>query len=415
MKKAIPGKVEVTVSIDQARVIAEALDVYARLSIGQVNMISEMVAYQKIPVYAENGKPSVMVTAEVCDAVRDKMEQVNRLLGYSGLGNMGIGSDHVPMSGRRAYEVSRVMEKALAEHRDPNPSFRGVDYDGLRVRYTQDTLPVVAISQCRTHTPIFGVSPKGKSIMLAANFAADKHRNQRRRDRAASPYINHPLALAYVLSNEVSGVDDEDVIVAALLHDTVEDTNTTPDEIIAYFGVEVANMVMEVTDNKSLPKTVRKQLQIDHAPSLSKGAKLVKLADKICNLRDMAISPPHDWAPERIAEYFEWAKAVVDAGLRGIHDELEAFFDEAYSKKPGLPISEKVQPSGVTDQIDLTKIDLTMCKKCGGAMRQGRAIGQTCSGMPDFVGDTGVVTMSPGGPGRLIYCMKCERCGWSTT
>ena len=100
------------------------------------------------------------------------------------------------------------------------------------------------------------------------------------------------------------------------------------------FGAEVYFIVKQVTDDKSKPKAERKQLQIDHAADLSFGAKLVKLADKICNLRDMANSPPADWTAIRIAEYFEWAKAVVDAGLRDVHDELEALFDEAYGMKP---------------------------------------------------------------------------------
>lgn len=171
--------------------------------------------------------------------------------------------------------------------------------------------------------------------MLAANFAATKHRDQRRKDREASPYINHPLALAYVLTNEVGGViDEEEVIAAALLHDTIEDTDTSYQEIIELFGDSVLSMVLEVTDDKSLTKAARKQQQIDHAPRLSNGAKLIKLADKTCNLRDMANSPPFDWTLIRRQEYFDWAKAVVDSGLRGTHEELEALFDQAYALKP---------------------------------------------------------------------------------
>ncbi|HQS58355.1 MAG: phosphohydrolase [Gallionellales bacterium 35-53-114] len=172
-----------------------------------------------------------------------------------------------------------------------------------------------------------------KKTILAANFAANKHRDQRRKDREASPYINHPLALAFVLTNEVDGITDEDVIAAAILHDTIEDTKTSTSEITNLFGENVLRIVMELTDDKSLPKATRKQLQIDHASHLSREAKLVKLADKICNLRDMAYSPPFDWLLERQQEYFEWAKAVVD-GLRGTHVELEALFDQAYSLKP---------------------------------------------------------------------------------
>jgi GTP diphosphokinase / guanosine-3',5'-bis(diphosphate) 3'-diphosphatase len=172
-----------------------------------------------------------------------------------------------------------------------------------------------------------------KKTIQAANFAANKHRDQRRKDREASPYINHPLALAFVLTNEVDGVSDEDVIAAAILHDTIEDTNASTAEISNLFGEAVLSIVMELSDDKSLPKATRKQLQIDNASMLSREAKLVKLADKICNLRDMANSPPFDWELVRQQEYFDWAKAVVD-GLRGTHFELEALFNKAYSLKP---------------------------------------------------------------------------------
>jgi guanosine-3',5'-bis(diphosphate) 3'-pyrophosphohydrolase len=164
------------------------------------------------------------------------------------------------------------------------------------------------------------------------SFAADKHRNQRRKDADASPYINHPIALADVLANE-AGIEDERVLVAAILHDTIEDTEATEQELVRNFGQEVADIVLEVTDDKSLPKAERKRLQIEHAPTLSRRAKLVKISDKITNLRDVASSPPATWALERKREYFDWAKAVVD-GVRGVHPELERIFDEAYRLKP---------------------------------------------------------------------------------
>lgn len=173
-----------------------------------------------------------------------------------------------------------------------------------------------------------------KNTIMAAYYVADRHRDQHRKECA---YINNPFARAYVLTNEVHSVPDEDVICAAILYDPFEDAETIPPLLFIEcfgFGDEVEQIVLEVTDYKTLPKDTRKQLQIDHAPHLSKGAKLVMLADKICNLRDMANSPPADWTPERVEEYFEWAKAVVDAGLRGVHDELEELFDEAYSYKP---------------------------------------------------------------------------------
>ena len=171
-----------------------------------------------------------------------------------------------------------------------------------------------------------------KLLLKAIAFAADKHRNQRRKDKIASPYINHPIALADVLANE-AGIEDEKVLIAAVLHDTIEDTDTTEPELAKLFGDEITAIVLEVTDDKALPKAERKRLQIEHALTISRRAKLVKLADKICNLRDMASNPPAEWSLERRQEYFDWAKAVID-GLRSSHPTLERLFDEAFRNKP---------------------------------------------------------------------------------
>mgnify|MGYP003555694967 FL=1 len=173
---------------------------------------------------------------------------------------------------------------------------------------------------------------ENSTLIAAIAFAADKHRNQRRKDPERSPYINHPIALANLLVNE-AGVEDQRVLVAAILHDTIEDTMTTEQELVRHFGKEVADIVIEVTDDKALPKAERKRLQVAHAPHISRRARLVKLADKICNLRDITTSPPVDWSVERKREYFDWAKAVVD-GLRGVHPGLEHLFDRAYEAQP---------------------------------------------------------------------------------
>jgi guanosine-3',5'-bis(diphosphate) 3'-pyrophosphohydrolase len=172
------------------------------------------------------------------------------------------------------------------------------------------------------------------ALVQAVAFAADKHRNQRRKDAEASPYINHPIALANVLANE-GGVQDVTVLCAAVLHDTIEDTETTADELRALFGEQVASVVLEVTDDKSLEKSVRKQRRIAHAPHISPQAQLVKLADKISNLRDILASPPADWSPERKQAYVDWAANVV-AGLRGVHPGLESVFDGLYARRFGL-------------------------------------------------------------------------------
>lgn len=169
-------------------------------------------------------------------------------------------------------------------------------------------------------------------IIQALNFAAHKHRDQRRRDVNTSPYINHPIALASVLVNE-AGIEDVAVVCGALLHDTVEDTETTPEELEQVFGPQIRAIVMDVTDDKTLEKHVRKQRQIEHATHACREAKLVKLADKICNLRDIASCPPADWSLERKQQYFDWAKAVVDR-VRGAHPGLERLFDEAYARRP---------------------------------------------------------------------------------
>ncbi|MFC1665919.1 HD domain-containing protein [Pseudomonadota bacterium] len=169
-------------------------------------------------------------------------------------------------------------------------------------------------------------------IIRALAFAANKHRNQRRKDINASPYINHPIDLANVLSNE-GNIDDEITLCAAVLHDTIEDTETTVAELRKVFGDDICNIVLEVSDDKHLPKTQRKRLQIDHAAHISQRAKLVKLADKICNLRDMADHPPANWDKQRRREYFDWSKQVIDR-LRGVHEKLETTFDRAYQRRP---------------------------------------------------------------------------------
>ncbi len=167
-------------------------------------------------------------------------------------------------------------------------------------------------------------------IIKALAFAAHKHRDQRRKDVKASPYINHPIALADVLCNE-GGITDENVLCAALLHDTIEDTKTTPDELTENFGKVISSIVMEVTDDKKIDKAERKRLQIEHAAHASHQAKLVKLADKISNLRDIVSYPPEGWDLKRKQEYFDWAKKVVDQ-VRGTNAALEGIFDAIYFK-----------------------------------------------------------------------------------
>ena len=170
------------------------------------------------------------------------------------------------------------------------------------------------------------------TLLVALEFAAHKHRNQRRKDADASPYINHPIALARLLAVE-GGITHTATLVAAVLHDTIEDTATTYEELCAHFGKRVADVVAEVTDDKRLPKARRKALQIEHAPHMTRGAALVKLADKTCNLRDVASHPPASWPLRRRRQYFDWARAVVD-GLPPVSRKLRAAFDAAHARRP---------------------------------------------------------------------------------
>jgi guanosine-3',5'-bis(diphosphate) 3'-pyrophosphohydrolase len=163
-------------------------------------------------------------------------------------------------------------------------------------------------------------------LLTAIHFSADRHRGQRRKDTLQSPYINHPIEVAELLWR-VGGVRDEAVLIAAVLHDTIEDTQTSPDEIRSLFGDEVLGIVLECTDDKSLPQPERKRRQIETAPHKTTNAKLVKLADKICNLSDLNTSPPRFWPKIQKQEYLLWSEKVV-AGLRGTNKDLESLYDE---------------------------------------------------------------------------------------
>ncbi|MCU0757688.1 MAG: HD domain-containing protein [Steroidobacteraceae bacterium] len=180
-----------------------------------------------------------------------------------------------------------------------------------------------------------GMAGEGRGtglILEALRFAAWKHRDQRRKGPKSVPYINHPIDLANVLWFE-GRVRDPVVVAAAILHDTIEDTETTPDELRGAFGAVVADVVQEVTDVTWLRKRARKKLQVARAAGSSRRARLVKLADKICNLRDIKAHPPRDWSLERQREYFDWAKSVVDE-IRGTNARLERKFDDVYRLRP---------------------------------------------------------------------------------
>lgn len=167
-------------------------------------------------------------------------------------------------------------------------------------------------------------------FISALSFCADKHRNQRRKDIERTPYLNHPVQVAELLWR-VGGVRDMAVLTAALLHDVIEDTGAEPAEIERLFGAETAALVLEVSDDKKLPKARRKELQVLHAPGLSPGAGLIKIADKICNVRDVTWSPPPNWTLLRRMEYLDWAARVVE-GLGPCNPALEELFQKVLAE-----------------------------------------------------------------------------------
>lgn len=162
-------------------------------------------------------------------------------------------------------------------------------------------------------------------LLRAASFAARHHRRQKRKGADGEPYINHPIAVAELIAS-VGRVTDVLTLAAALLHDTVEDTDAKLDDIGREFGAEVRGIVAELTDDKSLPSEERKRLQVVNAPNASRRAKIVKLADKSINVADIARDPPPNWPVARRREYVEWAILVV-AGCRGANAALEKHFD----------------------------------------------------------------------------------------
>ena len=178
-------------------------------------------------------------------------------------------------------------------------------------------------------------------ILKAADFAADRHRKQRRKGRKKRPYIGHCTEVAWLIA-EVGKVDDANVLAAAILHDTLEDTKTEPEEIVEAFGPAIHDLVIQVTDDKRLDKDERKKLQVEHAPHLSPGAKVIKLADKISNVREIGEDPPKGWDIVRRQKYFGWAREVVDAMGR-VNPALEKRFDETLEESCRLLAEEAAE------------------------------------------------------------------------
>ncbi len=171
------------------------------------------------------------------------------------------------------------------------------------------------------------------ALMRALEFAAERHRSQPRKDELKTPYVNHLIDVVKLLVE--FGVRDEATLVAAALHDTVEDTDTTLAELRERFGPEVEGLVAEMTDDKRLPKSERKRLQVEHAPGVSPKAALIKMADKIANAWDVGHRPAANWSVERRLEYLAWAASVVEA-LPPVAPALRARFDDVYRQGIGI-------------------------------------------------------------------------------
>jgi guanosine-3',5'-bis(diphosphate) 3'-pyrophosphohydrolase len=176
-----------------------------------------------------------------------------------------------------------------------------------------------------------------RQILGAARFAAEKHARQKRKGQAGEPYINHLIEVADLIAGSGQALD-VNLVMAGLLHDTIEDTSVTASELEQRFGSDVAGLVLEATDDKSLPKEVRKALQVKNAPTRSPRAQTLKLADKISNLRSLLTSPPAEWTAERKRQYFEWAREVV-SGFTAPNATLKAEFDKTYAAGSESPVS----------------------------------------------------------------------------
>jgi guanosine-3',5'-bis(diphosphate) 3'-pyrophosphohydrolase len=244
--------------------------------------------------------------------------------------------------------------------------------------------------------------PDTAKLLAAIEFASRKHSTQRRKNEEASPYINHPIAVAHLLA-DTGGVSDLITLLAAVLHDTIEDTETTPTELDDHFGPTVRRLVEEVTDDKTLDKAVRKRLQIEHAPDLSRRAKAIKLADKIANVLDVIESPPPDWPLARRLEYLDWTERVV-AGCRGANEALERLYDEVLkngSATLGTDESERNASQRALDRVPESKASSALSGLTDRELRLTAAV-YARHGAARHLRETGRLPDVIGGPWSVI-------------
>lgn len=164
---------------------------------------------------------------------------------------------------------------------------------------------------------------------VACYFAANAHKRQKRKDATGTPYINHPIDVANILAD--AGITDPDILCAAVLHDTIEDTYVTYDLIKEQFGEKVANIVKECSDDKSYPKEIRKQMQLKHSTNASVEAKLVKAGDKLSNIGDLDSNPPANWTQDEIQGYITWCYAVC-LEIKGHNQIVDQRLSDIFTK-----------------------------------------------------------------------------------
>lgn len=187
-------------------------------------------------------------------------------------------------------------------------------------------------------------------LVLAIHFSANKHKDQRRKNKDKTPYINHPIEVCAILTE--CGVTDVSTLQAAVLHDTIEDTKTSYDELQALFGYKVAAIVQECSDDKSLGKVQRKQLQIEHASSVSDEAKLVKLADKYSNLNSIFTDPPSEWSDSQRTGYFIWSYLIVEQ-QKGINEKLDKKLEDLFKRAGTSLLTHKELDDGLEEYYTL--------------------------------------------------------------
>jgi len=150
-----------------------------------------------------------------------------------------------------------------------------------------------------------------EAVLGAAIFATEKHKSQVRSNEKKTPYIIHPIEVADLVM-KIGHVYDKDVLITALLHDVMDDTQTTYEQITSLYGTKVSSYLEEMTSKQGLSLKEQKKQQIMQAFRQNPSVAIIKLSDKLSNLKTLATSPPPSWSRDRIDQYFQWAQTVIE-------------------------------------------------------------------------------------------------------